>query len=113
MIKKGIGLALSVAVLLSSSITLMAQQEPQQSEDQKIEALKKRQLELKRQIREELEKQNKALEEELNRLRLGSAQPKPTATDPQTVAGQNEAVVPASLSSPTTSHAGGNGNGNA
>ena len=115
MVKKIIVAALSVAVLLSSSVVLFAQQDPQQSEDQKIEALKKRQLELKRQIREELEKQNKALEEELNRLRLGSTQPpKPTDTNqPQTVAGgQNETVIPASLSTPTTTHAVGNGNGN-
>jgi hypothetical protein len=111
MIKKGIVLALSVAVLFSSSIPLIAQQDPQQSEDQKIEALKKKQLELKRQIREELEKQNKALEEELSRLRSGSAQPKPTDTNPQTVAGQNETIIPASLSTPTATHVG-NGNGN-
>ena len=111
MIKQGILVALSVAVFLSSSIPLIAQQDPQQSEDQKIETLRKKQLELKRQIREELERQNKALEEELNRLRLGSAQPKPTDTSPQTVAGQNETVVPVSLSTPTTTHAAGNGNG--
>ena len=111
MVKKIIVAALSVAVLFSSSVPLFAQQDQQQSEDQKIEALKKRQLELKRQIREELEKQNKALEEELNRLRLGSAQPKPTETNPQTVASQNETVIPVSLSTPTT-HAVGNGNGN-
>src|ERR1044072_1241346 len=106
MIKKGIVVALSVAILLSSSIPLIAQQDQQQSEEQKIEALKKRQLELKRQIREELEKQNQALEEELNRLRLGSAQPKPTETNPNTVAGQNETVIPASLTSPTTTTTG-------
>ena len=114
MIKKGIVVALSVVVLLSANISLLAQQNPQQqSEDQKIEALRKRQLELKRQIREELEKQNKVLEEELNRMRLGSAQPKaPDSTNPQTVAGQNETVIPASLTSPTVTTADGNGNGN-
>src|ERR1044072_9044080 len=106
MFKTGIVVVLSVAILLSSSVTLRAQQDPAQSEDQKIEALKKKQLELKRQIREELEKQNKALEEELNRLRLGSAQPKPTETNPNTVAGQNETVIPASLTSPTTTTTG-------
>lgn len=114
MVKKIIVAALSVAVLFSSSVPLFAQQDQQQSEDQKIEALKKRQLELKRQIREELEKQNKALEEELNRLRLGSAQPqpKPTETNPQTAAVQNETVIPASLSTPITTRAADNGNGN-
>lgn len=112
MIKKAIVVALSVAVLLSSSISLIAQQDPRQSEDQKIEALKKQQLELKRQIREELEKQNKALEEELNRLRLGSAAPKTPDSSPQPVAAQSEIMVPASLTTPTTSHVG-NGNGSA
>jgi hypothetical protein len=116
MIKKGIVLALCVAVLLSASIPLIAQQDPQQSEDQKLDAARKKNLEIKRQIREELEKQNKALEEELNRLRLGSVQPKtPDSTNPQTVAGQNESVIPASLTSPTATNAGngdGNGNGN-
>jgi hypothetical protein len=110
MIKKGIVLALSVAILLSSSIPLIAQQDPQQSEDQKIDALKKKQLDLKRQIREELEKQNKALEEELNRLRLGSVQPKTPEAAPQTVAGQNETVIPASLTSSISTPVG-NGNG--
>lgn len=111
MIKKGIVLALSVTILLSSCIPLLAQQDPQQSDDQKIDALKKKQLELKRQIREELEKQNKALEEELNRIRLGSAQPKTPDSNPQPVAGQNGTVIPTSLTSFTTTPAG-NGNGN-
>jgi hypothetical protein len=111
MIKKGIVLALSVAILLSSSIPLVAQQDQQQSEDQKIDALKKKQLELKRQIREELEKQNKALEEELNRIRLGSVQPKTPEAAPQTVAGQNETVIPASLTGSNSTHSA-NGNGN-
>ena len=114
MFKTGIVIALSVSIFLSSSLTLMAQQDPAQSEDQKIEALRKKQLELKRQIREELEKQNKALEEELNRLRVGSTTPKPADPNPQTVATQNETVIPASLSSSTPLHAGnGNGNGSA
>lgn len=98
MFKTGIVVVLSVAIFLSSSVTLRAQQDPAQSEDQKIEALKKKQLELKRQIREELEKQNKALEEELTRLRVGSTTPpKPADPNPQTVATQNETVIPASL----------------
>lgn len=59
-------LVFSIALLSVSSVV---PQEPQQpSEDQKIEALKKKQAELKRQIREELERQNKALEDELNAL---------------------------------------------
>jgi hypothetical protein len=53
MIKKGIVLALCVAVLLSASIPLIAQQDPQQSEDQKLDAARKKNLEIKRQIREE------------------------------------------------------------
>jgi hypothetical protein len=113
MIKKGIVLALSVAILLTSGIPIIAQQDPQQSEDQKIDAARKKQLELKRQIREELEKQNKALEEELNRIRLGSVQPKAPEAAPQPVAGQNETVIPASLTGPNSTHSGsGNGNGN-
>src|SRR5262244_1718765 len=102
MIKKGIVLSLSVAVLLSANIPLVAHQDPLQSEDQKIDALKKKQLELKRQIREELEKQNKALEEELTRLRAGSVQPQAPESAPQTVAGQNDTVIPASLTGPTS-----------
>ena len=39
MIKKVIVLAVSVIVLLSANIPLLAQQQVQQSEDQKIEAL--------------------------------------------------------------------------
>ena len=101
MIKKGIVLALSITILLYSSIPLIAQQDPQQSEDQKIDALKKKQLELKRQIREELEKQNKALEEELNRLRVGNVQPKTPDSTPQPVASQKETMIPASLTSST------------
>ena len=101
MIKKVIVLAVSVVVLLSANIPLLAQQQVQQSEDQKIEALKKRQLELKRQLIEELEKENKAIEEELNRKRLGSVQPKTPAPAPQPVAGQNDMVIPASLSGRT------------
>ena len=102
MIKKGIVLTLSITILLCSSTPLIAQQDPQQSEDQKIDALKKKQLELKRQIREELEKQNKALEDELNGLRVGSVQPK--MPDSQPVAAQNEVMVPASFTSSTTPH---------
>lgn len=106
MVKKGMVFALSVAVLLCSNVPLIARQDPQQAEDQKIETLKKRQLELKRQIREELEKQNKALEDELNRLRVGSTQPKPAEPNPQTAAGPNEAIIPASLTSSTSTHLG-------
>ena len=111
MIKKGIVLALSVVILLSSSIPSIAQQEQQQTEDQKLEAARKKNQEIKRQIREELEKQNKALEEELNRLRLGSVQPQTPAPAPQPVAGQNDTVIPASLSGANSTHVG-NGNGN-
>src|ERR1043166_8575609 len=99
MIKKGIVLALSVTILLYSSIPLIAQQDPQQSEDQKIDALKKKQLELKRQIREEPKRKNKPLEEELNRLRVGSVQPKTPDSTPQPVASQKETMIPASLTS--------------
>ena len=111
MIKKCIIVALTVALSICPSLTVSGQQDPQQSEDQKIEALKKRQLELKRQIREELERQNKALEEELDQLKLGSTKPKATDVSTPTTA-STESVTTPGPSAPASSLTQGNGNGN-
>ena len=46
MFKTGIVVVLSVAIFLSSSVTLRAQQDPAQSEDQKIESLTTREREI-------------------------------------------------------------------
>ena len=108
---------IAVAALLVCTLavrTFHAQQPQRSSDDQKIEELKKRQAELKRQIREELERQNKALEEELSRLRSErlSATPappsNPTVTTPGSVTSIAEPGPPTSSlgSNSTSSHPG-------
>lgn len=113
MIKKCLIIALTVSISICPSLTVSGQQDPQQSEDQKIEALKKRQLELKRQIREELERQNKALEEELNQLKLGSTKPKTTDVSTPASVANNDNVATPGPSAPASASTQGNGNGNA
>jgi hypothetical protein len=78
------GILFGVAVLFVSCVpgAVLMGQEPQ-TDDQKIEAARKRQADLKRQILEELGKQNRALEEELNRLKQENATT-PSVNPPKT-----------------------------
>ena len=94
-----------LSITFSSAIPTMGQ-EPSQSEDQKIEALKKKQQELKRQIREELERQNKALEEELNQLRQAKSSP---ASPAMTTLSQQPKVVDNSVVNNSSESVIGNG----
>ncbi len=101
---------LSLSLIFVSVAQLAAQETTQTSEDQKIEALKKRQQELKRQIREELEKQNKALEEELEQLRRANV----TAGRPASpISSQPETSQTSVIENQTSSSSGSNGAGTA
>ena len=111
MLKKCVVIALTLAISICPTLTVNGQQDPVKAEDQKIEALKKRQLELKRQIREELEKQNKALEEELNELKLGSTKPKTTDVSTPTTVANNDTVATPGPSAPGNGNGHGNGVG--
>jgi hypothetical protein len=67
--KKLITALVITSLLLFSATPLMAQDPAQSADEQKIEQLKKQRQELDRQILAELEKLNKAKQEELNQLR--------------------------------------------